>query len=96
MTLRAALLETESARRVAAAMANATLTWGAYVVDGVLSSDYADHLGVAARTTTFRCLESALPGISQGASVSVGGVSYTARAFESDAAGLLSIILERV
>jgi len=95
MTLRAALLETESARRVAAAMANATLTWGAYVVDGVLSSDYVDQFGVAARATVFRCLASALPAIAQAAAVSVDAVSYTVRAVETDATGLVTLILER-
>jgi hypothetical protein len=95
MTLRAALLESESARRVTAALANATLTWGAYSADGVLDSAYADRLGLVSKETRFTALASALPAIAQGAAVTVGGVAYTVRNVEPDNTGLLALVLER-
>lgn len=95
MSLRMASLETESARRVSAALANATLTWGAYSADGILMRDYADRLGLVSHETRFVALSSALPAIAQGASVSVGGVSYTVRNVEPDNTGLIALVLER-
>lgn len=88
-------IETALNATATAALANATLTWGAYGVAGVLSSDYVDQYGVAARATVFRCLESALPAIAQAAAVSVDSVNYTVRAVETDATGLLALTLER-
>lgn len=95
MTMRCALLESESARRVTAAIANATMTWGAYSADGVFDADYADRLGLVTRQTRFTALASALPAIAQGASVTVGGVSYTVRNVEPDNTGLVALVLER-
>ena len=95
MSLRMAGLETESARRVSAALANATLTWGAYTANGVLDSAYADLLGLVSKETRFTALASALPAIAQGASVTVGGVAYTVRNVEPDNTGLLALVLER-
>jgi hypothetical protein len=95
MTLRAAALESESARRVTAALANATLTWGAYSAAGVFDADYADRLGLVTRQTRFTALASALPAIAQGASVSVGGTAYTVRNVEPDNTGLVALVLER-
>lgn len=95
MSLRMAGLETESARRVSAALANATLTWGAYTAAGVLDSAYADRLGLVSKETRFTALASALPAIAQGASVTVGGVAYTVRNVEPDNTGLLALVLER-
>ena len=94
MSLRMAGLETESARRVSAAMANATLTWGAYTANGVLDSAYADRLGLVSKETRFTALASALPAIAQGASVTVGGVAYTVRNVEPDGTGMLALVLE--
>lgn len=94
MSLRMAGLETESARRVSAALANATLTWGAYTANGVLDSAYADRLGLVSKETRFTALASALPAIAQGASVTVGGVAYTVRNVEPDGTGMLALVLE--
>ena len=95
MTLRMASLETESARRVSAAMANATLTWGAYTAAGVLDRDYIDRLGVVTRDTRFTCLATAVPGIAQGASVTLDGTGYTVRNVEPDNRGGVGLVLER-
>ncbi len=94
MSLRMAGLETESARRVSAALANATMTWGAYTANGVLDSAYADRLGLVSKETRFTALASALPAIAQGASVTVGGVAYTVRNVEPDGTGMLALVLE--
>ena len=94
MSLRMAGLETESARRVSAALANATLTWGAYTAAGIFDRSYADRLGLVSRETRFVALASALPAIAQGASVTVGGVAYTVRAVEPDGTGMLALVLE--
>lgn len=88
-------IETALNATATAALANATMIWGAYVVDGVFSSDAVHQYGVAARATVFRCLASALPAIAQAAAVSVDAVSYTVRAVETDATGLVTLILER-
>jgi hypothetical protein len=96
MSLRAAALESESARRVAAGLANATLTWGAYTATGVFDADYADRLGLVTRQTRFTGLASALPAIAQGVSVTVGGVTYTVRNVEPDNTGFVALVLERV
>lgn len=90
-----ATIETAVNARVMGALANATLTWGAYSADGVMDADYADRLGLVTRQTRFTALASALPAIAQGASVSVGGVSYTVRNVEPDNTGLVALVLER-
>jgi len=90
-----AAIETAVNTATASALANATLTWGAYTADGVFDSDYADPLGLVSRQTRFTALASALPAIAQGAAVTVGGVAYTVRNVEPDNTGLIALVLER-
>ncbi len=89
-----AAIETSVNTAALAALANATLTWGAYSADGVLDSAYADPLGLVSKSTRFTALASALPAIAQGASVTVGGVAYTVRNVEPDNTGLVALVLE--
>ena len=89
-----AAIETAVNTATASALANATLTWGAYTANGVLDSDYADPLGLVSRQTRFTALASALPAIAQGASVTVGGTAYTVRNVEPDNTGLVALVLE--
>ncbi len=89
-----AAIETSVNTAALAALANATLTWGAYSANGVLDRDYADRLGLVTRETRFTALASALPAIAQGASVTVGGTAYTVRNVEPDNTGLVALVLE--
>lgn len=79
---------------VVSQLGDSTLTWGAYSADGILMRDYADRLGLVSHETRFVALDTALPAIAQGASVSVGGVSYTVRNVEPDNTGLVALVLE--
>lgn len=89
-------VETAVNAAACAALANATLTWGALTADGVLDRSYADPLGLVSRSTRFVTLAAALPSIAQGASVSVAGIAYTVRNVEPDGSGVVSLLLEAV
>lgn len=89
-----AAIETSVNTAALAALANATLTWGAYSANGVLDRDYADRLGLVTRETRFTALASALPAIAQGASITVGATAYTVRNVEPDNTGMVALVLE--
>jgi len=89
-----AAIETSVNTAALAALANATLTWGAYSANGVFDRDYADRLGLVTRQTRFTALSSALPAIAQGASVTVGATAYIVRNVEPDNTGLVALVLE--
>ena len=94
-----AAIETAINAATTGALANATATWGAYTAAGIYAREYSDDLGIGNRQPTFMALASALPGIAQGAIVSIAyqsaTLAHTVRGIEPDGTGMIRLILER-
>ncbi len=80
-----------------AALANATLTWGASsTADGVFSSPANGLLGelVQGSSPSFTALTSAIGAIAYGTAVAIGATGYTVARSEPDGAGLTRLTLQ--
>ncbi len=90
-------IETSINAATTAALANATLTWGASsTADGVFRNPAAGLLGelVQGSQPSFTGLASAVGSIALGAAVAIGAVNYTVVRREPDGAGLTRLTLQ--
>lgn len=97
MPLPFAAIETAINAATVAALANATLTWGASSsADGVFRNPAATQLGdlVMGSEPTFTGLTSAIGGIAYGTAVTCNATSYTVVRSEPDGAGMTRLTLQ--
>lgn len=79
-------------------LANASLTSGAYQVDGIFDDTYAEMLGIASRQFRFRLLDGLIPCLPEGTAIRVdyrgAQTDYTLREIERDGTGIMTLMLE--
>jgi len=69
-------------------------TIGAATVVGLFDADYRDVLGVAGSGPQIVVRDVDIPGITQGAAVTIGATGYTVTAIEPDGGGLTTLKLQ--